>query len=453
MKAFWCKVRYIVKDAFPLRSPPKLAFAASVLFAAGMWQYFERVLVPHQVTEAGRRGTPRGSLSDLYPRWLGARELLLHGRNPYSPEITREIQAGYYGRPLDPTRAGDPRDQQAFAYPVYVVFLLAPTVKLPFAEVQVGFRCFLAALILLSLFLWLRFVKWRASLAAVGTIVLLTISSVPFIQGIKLQQLSLLIAGLIAGAVYLLARNSQVLAGILLALATIKPQLAVPLVAWLSLWSLSGLRQRWKFLISFVATSLGLILAGEYLLPGWIGKFWDAIAAYRKYTEPGSVLDQLLTAKVGVPISVLIVVAVAVICVRWRMSQVASSQFAWTTSLVLAATVVIVPTVAPYNQLLLLPGALLLARSWSPPVSFPVRVLLGMAAACVICPWIAATTLAAASFFTPAPQRFWYLPLWTSIMLPILLTACLLILAARSQPDLGSEVRTVEERNHLATGP
>ena len=60
-------------------------------------------------------------LSDLYPRWLGARELLLHHRDPYSPEVTREIQIGYYGRPLDPSRPQDPRDQQGFAYPAYVV--------------------------------------------------------------------------------------------------------------------------------------------------------------------------------------------------------------------------------------------------------------------------------------------------------------------------------------------
>jgi hypothetical protein len=404
----------------------------SVLIAAGIWLYFERVLVPHQVMEAARRGTPRGTLSDLYPRWLGARELLLHGRDPYGPEVTRETQAGYYGRPLDPSRPNDPRDQQAFAYPVYVVLLLAPTIKLPFAEVQEGFRWLLATLTVLSVLLWLRFVRWRPSPVTLGTLVLLTLSSVPFIQGIKLQQLSLLVAGLIAGVAYLLARNSEVLSGVLVALATIKPQLTVPLVAWLSLWSLSRLRQRWKFLISFAITSLGLVLGGEYVLPGWLGEFWEAIGAYRKYTEAGGVLDQLLTAKIGVPVSVLIVVAVAAICVRGRTSPVDSNQFARTTSLVLATTVVIVPTVAPYNQLLLLPGALLLVRTWSTWLSLPIRVLLAIAAACLIWPWIGATTLAAISFFTPAAQRFWYVPLWTSAMIPISFMACLLVLAAET---------------------
>src|SRR5690242_3071409 len=86
------------------------------LLALGMWCYVDLVLVPYQVADAARMQRPRGNLSDLYPRWLGARELLLHGRDPYSPEITREIQIGYYGRPLDSSRLNDPKDQQGFAY-------------------------------------------------------------------------------------------------------------------------------------------------------------------------------------------------------------------------------------------------------------------------------------------------------------------------------------------------
>ena len=90
--------------------PLWLALAAA-LCAAGMWTYVNRVLIPYQISDAATRGRPRGNLSDLYPRWVGAKELLLHGRDPYSAEVTCEIQAGYYGRPLDPSRPNDPRDR------------------------------------------------------------------------------------------------------------------------------------------------------------------------------------------------------------------------------------------------------------------------------------------------------------------------------------------------------
>src|ERR1700676_5274675 len=100
-----------------------------------MWFYVQRVLVPYQKADAAAHGRPRGNLSDLYPRWLGTRELLLHHRNPYSREVALEIQEGYYGRRLDAARPNDPKDQQSFAYPVYVVFLLAPLIGLPFPTV------------------------------------------------------------------------------------------------------------------------------------------------------------------------------------------------------------------------------------------------------------------------------------------------------------------------------
>src|SRR5215475_7348031 len=128
--------------------------------AVSMYWYVERVMIGYQLSDSAQNDIPRGNLSDLYPRWLGSRELLLHHRNPYSSEITREIQAGYYGRILDLNRPGDPKDQQGFAYPAYVAFLLAPTVTLPFDRVREGFTWLLAGLIVASIFMWLRTVQW-----------------------------------------------------------------------------------------------------------------------------------------------------------------------------------------------------------------------------------------------------------------------------------------------------
>ena len=413
-----------------MRRSPRLALAISIVFCAGMWLYVSRVLVPPQKEYAASHGIPRGNLSDLYPRWLGSRELLLHQRDPYSPEITREIQSGYYGRPLDPARPNDPHDQQAFAYPVYVAFLLAPTVKLPFATVQEGFRWLLAGLTALSVVLWLRVVRWRSSWAtAVAIAVLLSLATFPAVQGIRLQQLSLLVAALLAGCIYLLTANQQIPAGILLALATIKPQLALPLAAWLVLWSLSRPHLRWKVSASFAITSVVLIVGGEVLLPGWIHEFYAAIIAYRSYARAGSILDQLAGPAAGAVLALVVAIAVALACWRARKSpaDTEDDRFCRTTSLVLAATVVIVPSTAPYNQLLLLPGAFIIARTWpdSVKVSPAFRALRAVAGTCVIWPWISATALALASFFTPGAERYWQIPLWTSLLIPVPLAACL----------------------------
>ncbi len=425
-----------------MRIAPKFALLMSVLLAAGMWLYVGRVLVPHQKMDAASRGAPRGNLSDLYPSWLGSRELLLRGVDPYSPEITRQIQAGYYGRPINSTRKDDPTNQQAFAYPVYVAFVLAPTVKLPFSEVQEGFRWLLAGLTVLSVFLWLRVLGWQPSWTGSATLLVLTFASFPVVQGIKLQQLSLAVAALIAGGVVLVVSDCLGWAGILLALAMIKPQLTVPVVSWLLLWAFSSLRERWRFAASFVITVAALIGGGEYLLPGWIGKFRIAIAAYRNYNDSHSLLDELITPAFGFPLAILIVAAVAVACWRGRKDRAGDDRFRWTTSLVLAVTLIIIPMFAPHYQLLLLPGAFLLLRSWRTlwKKNVAIRFLLAIGAAGVSWAWIAATALAFASFFTPAAQRFWQLPLWTSVMIPLPMAACIGLIVHRMQSSGGSSL-------------
>src|SRR5271165_4994865 len=128
-----------MSDHTKLSNVPVWIVITALIGCAGIWLYAQDVLIPYQKADAKAHGKPRGNLSDLYPRWLGARELLLHGRDPYSAEVRHDIQAGFYGRPLDPARADDPTDLEGFAYPVYVIFYLAPTVKLPFEIVQRGF--------------------------------------------------------------------------------------------------------------------------------------------------------------------------------------------------------------------------------------------------------------------------------------------------------------------------
>ena len=285
----------------------------ALLFAGSMWFYVQKVLIPYQEADAAAHGRPRGNLSDLYPRWLGARELLLHHRDPYSPEITREIQSGYYGRPLDPNRTDDPKDQQGFAYPVHVVFLLAPTIGLPFPVVQSGFRWLLVILTLASVPLWLRVLHWRPSRTVIAVLVILTFGSFAVVQGIKLQQLSLVVSALMAAAAAALVAGHLALAGFLLALATIKPQLALPMAAWLVLWAISDWRQRGRFVWSLGLTTAVLLAASEFILPGWMGRFREAVAAYRQYTGgAGSLLEVLTTPMLGRVLAYLAVLAVAV---------------------------------------------------------------------------------------------------------------------------------------------
>lgn len=414
-----------------------------------MWFYVQRVLVPYQNADAAAHARPRGNLSDLYPRWLGTRELLLHHRDPYSPEVTREIQSGYYGRPLDPQRMDDPRfdeprDQQGFAYPLHVIFLLAPTISLPFPVVQTGFRWLLVILTLASVLLWLRVVRWRPTAATSAILILLTLGSYAVVQGIKLQQLSLVVGALLAGCGAALVAGNFSLAGFLLALATIKPQLAVPIAGWLLLWAVSDWRRRQAFVWSFALTTAIFLAASEYVLPGWIGRFRDAVAAYRQYTGgAGSLLEVLATPVLGKILNGAAVLAVVLAGWRVRHASQDSQAFGTMLALVLALTLVIVPSFAPYNQVLLLPAVFLIAISWRElwgRGGFS-RLACGVGLLVVAWPWMASCGLMLASRFLPPSsiQKAWALPLYTSLGIPLVVLG-LLSLCARDRLKASSKI-------------
>ena len=404
---------------------------AAVLSAVGGWLYVQRVLIAHQVVYAAVHGTPRGNLSDLYPRWIGAQELLLHGRDPYSPDVTRKIQAGYYGRPLDPSRPGDPKDQQAFAYPAYIVFYLAPTVHLGFGVVQRAFFWILVGVTLASIPLWLRVLSWPVAPSVQAAMMALTLGSVPVLQGLKLQQLTLLVAAMCALAMALLVAGRPIAAGILLALATIKPQLVLPLLLWLGIWSLGDLKRRYRWAASFLIVTAVLCAAAECLLPHWIGRFWHAAGEYRQYTQAVPILEAVLPSPWGRLLEVLFAATTALVCWNRRKQPENTGAFQSSTCLVMALTVLAVPTFSLYNQVLLLPAILLLARDrrtiWEQ--NFVSRAILLIVAALLAWPWLSSAALAGLSFVLPqeAVERAWAIPAWTVPQIPVGVAALMLL--------------------------
>jgi hypothetical protein len=415
----------------------------ATLAAVSMWFYVDRILVGYQVADAAEHGRPRGNLSDLYPRWLGARELLLHGRNPYSREINLETQKGYYGRLLDASRPDDPKDQQGFAYPVYVVFILAPLIRLSFHDVQIIFRWLLIGLTAGSILLWLRALRWRLPSLAVAIAMVVTLGSVPAVQGIKLQQLSLLVAALLAASGACLASGYLFSGGVLLALATIKPQLAWPVIAWLLVWALSDWKARRRLLVGFTATMGVLLVGAEIVLPGWWRMFLQAIRQYHQYTHNESVLDQLFNWMVGRFGGDLLAVLAALMAglALWtvRKQPASSPEFGRALALVVALTVLIVPMYAPYNQVLLLPAILSLVRERPALVlsSRAARIVYAAAALALAWQWIASIGLTVTWFASPVEAlKMWKLPFYATFTLPVLVFALALLGANHQQRAL-----------------
>ena len=420
-----------------------LALAAAALICVGVWHWAEAILVPANTTTVLAAHRPIGNNSDLYPRWLGARELLLHGRDPYSPEVTREIQTGFYGRPLDPANPSDPREQESFVYPLYVVFLLAPTVTLPFPVVAETFRCILLFSIAVSVPLWMHAVKLRATWPAVLGGILLAVGSYPAIEEYSQQNLTAFVVLMLAAAVAAVVRNKLVLGGFFLALATVKPDITTPVAVWLLAWAASR-RERTRLIWSF-AGCMSILLAGaQALSPGWGWRFLAAVRDYPSYGTDPSMLQVLLPRLVAKLMLAALVVFLCAICWRWRKAAADSDGFGWSLALITAVTIVAIPKLAAYNQLLLIPALLVLLRHRGRATGIFARAFTKGAFACQIWQWSAALVLSILSLLVD-PQRLlgaaqW--PMYTLLALPPLTLLALLTTVATR----GASSREVQNR-------
>lgn len=354
-----------------------------VLSVIAAWLYVARILDPWEQYVDVEHGILKARMGDLYPRWVGTRALLFHGQNPYGREVSSEIQIGFYGHPIEQSYSGKKMiDEQRFAYPIYVVFLIAPIAYLGFFQAQMLTAVILAVLTAVTVLLWMNVLRWKPPKALVVAIVLFVLASPQVVQGLRLRQLGLVVGFLIALSVWCLARNHLTVAGMALALATIKPQMIVLPLAWFFFWGVSSWPARSRLLMGFGSALAGLVALGELILPGWPGFFVEGLVAYPKYAPMPWLLGVALGERLGIAVSVAMVFVTVVIGWRNRNVEAPSQPFNRTLTAFLICGSLVLPQVPQFNQILLLLPVLMFARDWE---HYPAALrLLGT----VLVPWI-----------------------------------------------------------------
>jgi hypothetical protein len=423
----------------------RLWLLLSVLASGISCLYMFRILLPWEHFVDVERGKLKAQMGDLYPRWVGTRELLLHGRNPYGPEVSHEIQMAFYGHVID-QKYGQPGaeiiDEQRFVYPVYIVFLLAPTVYLSFSQTQMCALLLFAVLTGISVLLWLDLLRWRPPKMLTAAIVLFVLSSPQIVQGLRLGQLGLVVAFLLALSTWCLARNHLALAGVFLAVATIKPQVAVLPLAWFLLWAVSAWSRRWPLPAGFAVTLAALIGLGELVLPGWPSYFVEGLVAYRQYFPTTSLLCLALGNWFGGAVSGIAILVLLALAWRNRKVGAASQYFLQTLAAFFLAAALVLPLFQPFNQVLLLLPALMVVRDWPALPRLTRRAFFVV----VAWPWIASVVLLLLPPRLDSTNRIPLLPSALVLFVPFLLLSLLMTRLSRTElsrtddppPDPGS---------------
>jgi hypothetical protein len=220
---------------------------------------------------------PYPGLNDFMSRWEGARSFWIDGLNPYGEQASLNIQMQIFGRPIV-----EGEDPGYFVYPFYVAFLLLPLVFVNYAWASAIWMVILEACLIIALLLALDLFRWRPRPILMAMLVLWTIVQYYGARGLLLGQVGIVVYLFEALTLWALAKEQDRLAGVALALSTLKPQMGFLLIPFLLLW---GLRvRRWTFVAAFIVSMLVLVSASFLFQPSWLGDWIAQMRLYPQYT-------------------------------------------------------------------------------------------------------------------------------------------------------------------------
>ena len=382
--------------------------------------------------------------NDLYTIWCGAHATIEGQRDLYSPEIAHQIQMGLYGRPIDPSRAGDPKDLRIFGYPAFTELLFWPFSLFSFEVARPIFLAILFVLIPITIAFWMRSLSWRPDWLWTVVVLMLVLTSYPALEALYAGQVGVFVGFSLAACIVALRRGRLLLAGTLMALGTIKPHVMLLPIVYLGLWTMSDWRRRRMFCVGLLSTQALLVGGALVVWPRWIQSWIHVAVQYHNYTPPPLTI-QMLTTLAGPaarPVALLamggLLLTAFVLSWKNRAASPQSQEFCFTVSILLAITVgVLLPGHAVYDHLILLPGIFLLARTWRKlPDNWATKAMLITALGTLLWPWIASILLI--PIHSLLERREFYsmsilgLPLRMAAGLPFIVLA-LLVLAYRSR--------------------
>jgi hypothetical protein len=276
-----------------------------------------------------------------YPRgdtftgiWSGLRGFLNEGLSPYSSEVQTRVSAVAAGWEATPTPG-----RSLFTYPIYILLPVLPVALIGEYTLARTLWIFLSIMPVIGLVLMSsRLAGWQPKtlsfLAALLFALINPYTAIAIISG-NIALLSTLLVGLA-----LLAIKSELdeLAGLLLALSTIMPQLVLPLIVFVTLWAISLRRDR---LLLWTYGGIGLLISGSWLAQrDWILGYIQALIDYYRLEgvfTPGQAL-RLWWPGFGAQMGWILTVGLGLLLLNeWRLAYGKGWRwFLWTGCLTLA---------------------------------------------------------------------------------------------------------------------
>ena len=301
------------------------------------------------------KSSPGGT--DFLVHWVGTREYFTEGISPYSDQVALKIQEMVYGRAA---QLGE--HELRVAYPFYSVIMFFPFALISnftlaraiwMTVLEIG----LIGLTLVSI----QLTSWRPKNWMLAILLLFSLVWYHALRALINGNVIILIALGIAAVFFAIKVKIDELAGVLLAVITIKPQVVLLIVIFILFWAL--FQRRYRIIGWFFITLVLLVVTTSLLIPDWILQNIREILRYPGYNPPGTPGAALTTwfPAVGTRIGTVISLgALVIILVEWWLARHGDFRhFLWTGCLTLVLSAWSGIQTDPGNFIIMMPALIL----------------------------------------------------------------------------------------------
>jgi hypothetical protein len=298
--------------------------------------------------------------SDFLFGWVATQLFIKDGLNPYSEEVQIGIQERFYGR-----QPHNGEDELIFVYPFYAMSVFSPFALI--VDYNLARALWMTTLEISTILIVMFSIKLVNSRFSTHILVTLLIFSILWYHGMRAiinGNIIVITTLFIVVSLVLIQSKYDFTAGLLIALASIKPNVIIMFVIFVSLWSLY--HRRWRLFLGIFCGLMILIIASMFFVPDWILQNITQLISYSNIPtigSPGEYIQYVLPG-VGRQLRWLMTVVLGMwLLLEWRASLGKDFRwFLWTVCLTLILSQWIGITTDPGNyMLMLLPLILVLA--------------------------------------------------------------------------------------------
>jgi hypothetical protein len=250
--------------------------------------------------------------------WEGTHTFVKEGNNPYIKKVSNTVDRELRQVIVDP----DIRMRYtSFQYPLFSTLFVIPFALVDYPTAHLAWMTILELCLIATALISLRLLNWSSTLITNIAMVLFSLLWYYGARDVIVGQLSAVVALLMILALWFIQQGQDIVAGVLLAFSMVKPQLAIPLIIFVSLWALSTKR---RDLLLSTSASLGvLILAFMVLMPTWPLEMLSQWLSSPYLVNPGSALGLLASKLPGIRSQLnvfLHALAIAYLFIEWFLA-------------------------------------------------------------------------------------------------------------------------------------